>query len=35
MNSLDVNSTKMTDTIKNIDKIEMLEEGGGYSEDYV
>lgn len=31
MNSLDV-IHKMTDTIKNIDKIEMLEEGGGYSE---
>lgn len=31
MNSLDV-IHKMTDTIKNIDKIEMLEEGG-YSED--
>ena len=24
---------KLTDTIKNIDKIEMLEEGGGYSEE--
>ena len=24
---------KLTDTVKNIDKIEMLEEGGGYSED--
>lgn len=24
---------KMTDTVKNIDKIEMLEEGGGYSEE--
>lgn len=24
---------KLTDTIKNIDKIEMLEESGGYSED--
>ena len=32
MNSLDV-IHKMTDTIKNIDKIEMLEEGGGYSEE--
>ena len=31
MNSLDV-IHKMTDTIKNIDKIGMLEEGGGYSE---
>lgn len=31
MNSLDV-IHKITDTIKNIDKIEMLEEGGGYSE---
>lgn len=31
MNSLDV-IHKMTDTIKNIDKIEMLEDGGGYSE---
>lgn len=24
---------KLTDTVKNIDKIEMLEEGGGYSEE--
>jgi hypothetical protein len=24
---------KLTDTVKNIDKIEMLEDGGGYSED--
>ena len=25
---------KLTDTVKNLDKIEMLEDGGGYSETY-
>ena len=34
MNSLDV-IHKMTDTIKNIDKIMALEEEGGYSEGYM
>lgn len=34
INDNDLNKIhKLTDTIKNIDKIEMLEEGGGYSEE--
>lgn len=34
INEADLNKIhKLTDTIKNIDKIEMLEEGGGYSEE--
>lgn len=34
INDTDLNKIhKLTDTIKNIDKIEMLEEGGGYSEE--
>lgn len=34
INDADLNKIhKLTDTIKNIDKIEMLEEGGGYSEE--